>query len=151
LQAVPHALALVAAMARAARNDPIIRDNKATFTRAFQRALFRFLAGAYEQMFGKPPQPWLGGTTPGSKEGGKRPGPPALWAKLILTLAQERLSAETPPHDARDPDGTNAARRMEAIRETAMWEESTFAQRMIKGRDEWAASKRQQESPGLGT
>lgn len=151
LEAVPHALALVTALAEAAQNDPITKDGKATFKLAFQRTLFTLLAGAYEQMFGEPPRPWLGGTTPGSQEGGKRPGPPALWAKRILTLAQERLTAETPQHGPLDPNGTNATHRIKVIRGTATWQDSTFATRMSKGWDEWKAIKKQRESLGIGT
>ncbi len=147
LQTLPPALALLAALAETAARTPITRDGKATFARAFRRTLFMLLAGAYEDMFGEAPRPRRRGKGPGKSEG-SRPGPPAHWAKLLLTLAAERFPTTMLPDYPLDPDGAKAMQRLNAVRELAHSADSTFATWMQKGWDEWKIRKVPPEASG---
>jgi hypothetical protein len=129
LRSVPHVLALMAALAQSAHDNPITKQRKENYERAFLRSLFFALAQRYYNIFGEPPGSWLRGATPGISDG-KRPGPPAFWAKRILILAHERLSAGMPQIDS---ERGTLERPLKVIRTAVAREESFFADRIRRG------------------
>ena len=141
LEAVPTALALLAAVAEQAKEAPIVKAGKGNFERALAAELFVRLAHAYHEMFGRGPRAWLGGEEPGVSDG-KRPGPPAFWARRILQLAVERDLAGGHEDTMFDPGCVRVARIRSAILGVSSYSESTLADRI---RDGWAEWKRRND------
>lgn len=132
LRSVPSVLAFLAALATAARDNPITNQRKANFERAFAESLFFGLAQRYPDMFGKSPRSWRRGAAPGVSDG-KRPGPAALWAKRIVSLAAERLPALVPKEGSLDLGSATGQQTLAALRAMAAREDDFFAERMTRG------------------